>query len=266
MLSDGNRINRLENKKMRKSKVVLAVTVVMLGMVGTGWAQDEVSVGVTADFFSKYVWRGQNLVDGAVFEPGVSVGYMGLTGSIWGNLDLTDKNDNSGKFTEVDYAIDYSGTFPGYEKLGYSVGAIYYDFPNSDASGTTELYAGLSLDVPASPAVTVYRDIDECDGMYISLSAGHSIEQISEEVPVGVDLSASLGWGNKTYNTFYWGTNGSELNDLVLSAGFPFEVAGVSVTPQVSFISLLGSDIKNADTYDTSNSMFVFGVGLAKDF
>jgi hypothetical protein len=249
---------------MRKAKVVSCVFVVLFSVSGVVSAGD-VSVGVGADVLSKYVWRGQNLVDGAVFQPGASVGYKGLTGSIWGNLDMTDKNDNSGNFTEVDYTIDYSGTMPGFDKLSYSVGAIYYDFPNTGLDGTTEVYVGFCLDVPASPGVTIYHDVDEADGTYVSFSAGHSIEKLGT-LPVGLDLDVSLGWGNKTYNSFYWGTTGSELNDLVLSAGLPFEVAGITITPKVSLITLLGSDVKEADAYDTSNSVVVFGVGFAKEF
>jgi len=237
---------------MRQSKVVLCVAIAVLGMTGTGWAEGDVTVGVGADFMSKYVWRGQNLVDDWVAQPGVSVGYQGLTASIWGNSDMTGDS------------ADDCGTVPGMESLGYSVGAIYYYFPGGDA--TTELYWGFNLDVPASPSVTVYHDIDEADGMYVSLGVGHSIEA-TDELPVGIDLGASLGWGDSGYNEFYWGsTVGSELNDLVLSAAFPFEVAGVSVTPSVSYIALLGSDVKDSDAYDTDNSIVVVGIGFAKEF
>jgi outer membrane scaffolding protein for murein synthesis (MipA/OmpV family) len=250
---------------MRKSKAALCVAAVVLGLSTVSLAEGDVSVGLGADFMSKYVWRGQNLVDDWVFQPSVSASYKGLTGSIWGNLDMTDENDRSGEFTEVDYSVDYSGSVSGVDVLGYSIGAIYYDFPGSDVSGTTELYWGFSLDVPASPSITVYHDVDEADGIYASLGVSHSIEA-TEKIPVGIDLGATVGWGNKKYNEFYWGTDGSELNDLVLSVGFPFEVAGVSVTPSVSYITLLGSDVKDSDAYDTDNSIVVVGVGLAKEF
>ncbi len=250
---------------MRKSKAVWCVAAVVLGFSTVGLAEGDVSVGVGADFMSKYVWRGQNLVDDWVAQPSVSVGYKGLTGSVWGNSDITGETVDDWEFTELDYTIDYSGTVPGVDGLGFSVGAIYYDFPNSDLPGTTELYWGFSLDVPASPSITVYHDVDEADGMYVSLGVGHSLD-MPEEIPVGVDLGASLGWGNKKYNEFYWGTDGSELNDLVLSVGFPFEVAGVSVTPSVSYIALLGSDVKDSDAYDTDDDIVVVGIGLSKEF
>lgn len=249
-------------------KIVMLVVVTCLA--GPRWCPAEssgraVRFEVTADAFNKYVWRGQNLVDGWVFQPGVSIGYKGLTGAIWGNLDLTNKNDRSGELTEIDYSIDYSGTFPGLDVLGYSVGAIYYDFPTYDVSTTTELYWGFALDVPAGPSITVYHDVDEAEGVYVSLGVGHSIEA-GEALPVGIDLTASLGWGNKKYNAFYWGTDRAELNDLTLSVGCPFEVAGVSVTPSISYIALLGSDVKDSDAYDTDNSIVVVGVSLSKEF
>ncbi len=251
---------------MRKSKAAICVAVVVLGLSTVSLAAGDVTVGVGADFMSKYVWRGQNLVDNWVLQPSVSLGYKGLTGSIWGNSDMTGETVDNWEFTELDYTLDYSGTVPGVDVLGYSIGAIYYDFPNSGgAPGTTELYWGFSLDVPASPSITVYHDVDEVDGTYVSLGVGHSIEA-TDQIPVGIDLGATLGWGSSGYNESYWGTTSSELNDLVLSVGFPFEVAGVSVTPSVSYIALLGSDVKDSDAYGTDNDMFLVGVGLSKEF
>jgi len=249
---------------MKQSKVVLCVAVAMLGVTGAVWAEGDVSVGVGADFMTHYVWRGQNLVDDWVMQPAVSVGYQGLTASVWANSDITGDTADDWEITELDYAIDYSATVPGMETLGYSVGAIYYYFPGGDA--TTELYWGFSLDVVASPSVTVYHDIDEADGTYVSLGVGHSFEDLGD-LPFGIDLGASLGWGDSGYNEFYWGsTVDSELNDLVLSAAFPFEVGGVSVTPSVSYIMLVGSDVKDSDAYDTDNSIVMAGIGFSKEF
>jgi uncharacterized protein (TIGR02001 family) len=246
---------------MRKFKAVSCVALVVLGMTGAGWAEEKVSVEVTADFFSKYVWRGQNLTDDWVFQPGVSATYRGLTAGVWGSLDLTDENDQSGEFIEYDWYLDYSGQIN--DTVGYSIGAIYYYFPSIGT--TTELYWGFNLDVPASPSITVYHDVDEADGIYVSLGVGHSIEA-TEKIPVGIDLSAAIGWGDKKYNEYYWGTDKAELNDLVLSVGLPFEVAGVSVTPSISYITLLGSDVKDSDAYDKDNSILVVGVSLSKEF
>ncbi len=246
---------------MNKRVLLLLVIVACLGMAHQCLGESEespVSFEVTADFFSKYVWRGQNVTDDWVFQPGISAAYGGLTGGFWGNLDLTDENDESGEFIEYDWYVDYSGQVN--DTVGYSVGAIYYSFPGGEA--TTELYWGLSFDVPASPSVTVYHDVDEIDGTYVALGVGHSFEDL-EDLPFGVDLSASLGWGDSSYNEGYWGADGGELNDLVLSVAFPLEIAGVSVTPSASYIALLGSDVRDAAADD---DIVVVGVGLAKGF
>ena len=231
-------------------------------------AEDEISVGTSADFLSKYVWRGQDLVDDWVLQPGASIGYKGITASFWGNLDLTDENGNQGEFSEIDLTLDYSGQVPGIDLVSYSLGVINYDFPASGADDTWELYWGFGLDVPASPSVTVYHDVDEVDGTYVSFGIGHSFEnlfEIDSGVGVGLDLGASIGWGSASYNKFYWGPNKSELNDLVLSAALPFEVAGFTITPKANYITLMGEDIREPNTYG-QNDMWVAGVGISKEF
>jgi hypothetical protein len=243
-------------------------------------AEDESEIGFefTADFASKYVWRGQALVDDWVFQPGVAVSYGGLSASFWGNLDMTDENGSNGEFSEIDLTLDYSGQFSDFDILGYSVGMINYDFPvNGAADDTTEVYAGLSLDVPASPSVTFYRDVDETrDGAYISVGVGHSFEEVFElapDTPVGVDIGATLGWGNTAYNKFYWGaapdgsTIGGEMNDLVLTVAFPFELAGLSFSASVNYITLVGDDIRKTDFYGKSrDDNIVAGIGFAAEF
>ena len=76
-------------------------------------AEDKIDFEITADYFSKYIFRGQNLSDDPVFQPGLSASYKGLTAAIWGNMDLRNINGNSGDFSEMDYSLDYSSTFSG---------------------------------------------------------------------------------------------------------------------------------------------------------
>jgi len=232
-------------------------------------AGDEVSIGASADLFSKYVWRGQNLVNDWVLQPGAGIGYKNLTASIWGNLDLTDENGYKSEFSEIDLALDYSGQVAGSDILSYSVGVINYDFPVSGAGDDTwEVYWGFGLDVPASPSVTVYHDVDEADGTYISFGVGHSFENVVELGPetwLGVDLSAGIGWGSGGYNKFYWGSDKSAMNDLVLSAAFPFEVAGFTVTPSVNYVTLMSDEIRSPNAYGSNDTWFA-GVGFSKEF
>jgi len=80
-----------------------------------------------------------------------------------------------------------------------------------------------------------------------------------------VDLSASIGWGSGGYNEFYWGPEKSAMNDLVLSAAFPFEVAGFSVTPSVNYVTLMSDEIRSPNAYG-SNDTWYGGIGFSKEF
>ena len=255
---------------MKQIKCVLVVMcLTIFAGNNTLIAEGDVSIGASVDFFSKYVWRGQNLVDDWVLQPGANVSYRGITASVWGNLDLTDENYHKGEFSEVDLSLDYSGQVPGADILSYSLGVIYYDFPISGAGDDTwEVYWGFGLDVLVSPSVTVYHDVDEAEGTYVSFGVGHSFENVVELGPdtwLGVDLSAGIGWGSGGYNKFYWGPDSGELNDLMLSAAFPFEVAGFAVTPSVNYVTLMSDDIRSPNTYDSNDTWFA-GVSFSKEF
>jgi hypothetical protein len=256
-----------EMKKIKLTVTVLCMATLMSSRILK--ADDKVSIGASADIFSKYVWRGQNLVDDWVLQPGVSVGYKNITASFWGNLDMTDENGHNGEFSEIDLTLDYSAQVPGVDILSYSLGFINYDFPiNGGADDTWEIYWGFGLDVPASPSVTVYHDVDEVTGTYVSFGIGHSFENVVELAPetwLGVDLGASIGWGSNGYNKSYWIVDKSAMNDLVLSASFPFEVAGFAVTPSVNYITLVDDDIRAPNAYG-QNDMWVGGVGFSKEF
>jgi hypothetical protein len=266
-------------KKFKCLMIGLSAVMFMGSSLALADAEEEkIAVGVSADFYEKYVWRGQALVDDWVFQPGVSVGYKGLTASFWGNMDLTNENTANGEFSEIDLTLDYSGSVPGVDVLGYSVGFIHYDFPvKGSGDDTTEIYGGLSLDVPASPSVTFYYDVDEIiDGMYISFGVGHSFEDVFKlgpETPVGIDLGASLGWANGVYNKGYWGakpdgTNiDAGMNDLVLTLAFPFQLAGFDVTASLNYITLIDDDIRRSDAYGAGrDDHLIAGIGIAKEF
>ena len=262
-------------KKVRVLTICLAV--LALGSTSV-FAEDNVeektdnkiAFDLSLDYFGKYIWRGQNLSDNSVFQPGFSIGYGNLTAGIWGNMDMTNINGNSGDFSELDYSLDYSGTFPGIEKVSYSVGVIYYDFPGTATQDTTEVYWGLSVDVPSNPSITVYHDLDEAEGSYVSLGFGHSIEKIAElgpDMPVGMELGASLGWGSASYNSYYWGTTQSKMQDLAFSLAFPVEIAGWTVSPNLNYVTLVSEAIRNSNTYGPGDGDFFFaGVSVSKSF
>lgn len=231
-------------------------------------AEEAIGIDITADFYSKYIWRGQNLNDDYVFQPGANITWGGLTAGIWGSLDLTNINDNSGEFTEVDYSLDYSGDVPGIDGLGFSIGVINYHFP-SVTGDTTELYWGFALDAPLNPSITVYHDIDEINGTYISIGLRHSINRIIEltpDLPVGIEIGASLGIGDSDYNAGYWGVNRARPNDLALSIAFPMEIGGWTFAPSINYVTLVSDSIRDSDAFAKDSDYFFTGLSLSKSF
>lgn len=256
--------------EVRKTMAVLGVLAVM-GLNGLAKAEDaapSVGIDVSADFFGKYVWRGQNLNNSSVFQPGVGVTYGGLSGSVWGNMDMTNSNDNSGEFTEYDFTFDYSTAVPGVDGLGFSVGAIQYNFPSIN-NDTLELYWGFSMDVLLSPSVTVYHDVDEANGTYVSFGVGHTFEKVFElspEMPVNLELGASVGWADSGFNEYYWGIDNSKMNDLTLSMALPFDVLGWTVSPSINYVTLLSDSVRATDAYAQKSDYVFAGVGLSRSF
>jgi len=259
---------------MKKVKCLVIALSLLTFSTGASLAGEELGFEVSTDLFGKYIWRGQNLTDDPVFQPGFSATYGNFTAGIWGNLDLTNINDRNGNFLEMDYYLDWSDDLQDVEGIGYSVGLIYYDFPGSYANGTRlpdtlEAYLGLNFDLPASPSIAFYHDLDEAEGTYVSFGLGHSVEQVFElspDVPVAMDIGATLGWGSGSYDKYYWGTDQSKINDLVLSVSFPFEIEGLTITPSVNYVTLLSDDIRDTDTYGTDSEFFFVGIGLTKNF
>lgn len=251
---------------MARSKVLWCAVAMVLGTATLASAEDKVDVGVTADVFSKYIWRGQNIVDDWVFQPGASVGYKGLTGSVWGNMDLKGEVVDDGQLTEVDLALDYSNKVPGLDVLGYSVGTIYYSFLNTHDHPTAEVYGGLNLDVPLSPAVRWYYDYDVIDGSYVQFSVGHTIEKIrswGEDCHCDLQVGASVGLGTDGYNQGYFGVDETALNDLTLTAGLPICFGKLTIRPSIGYSMMIDDDIRDA-TAKSDN--FWGGIGAAYNF
>ncbi|MGE5294884.1 MAG: hypothetical protein ACM3VT_08640 [Solirubrobacterales bacterium] len=251
---------------MSRNKALACVAAIVLSGASMAMAENDVTFDVTTDFFSKYMWRGQNVVDNWVMQPGANIGYKGFTGSIWANSDIKGETVDEWEFSEVDYALDYSNTFPGQETLGFSVGAIYYDFPNTNFDATSEVYGGLNADVFLSPAVKWYYDFDEADGSYIQFSLGHTLEKIQqwrEDCYCDVELGASVGYGNDGYNEFYFGVDDGAFNDVTLSAGVPFSFGSLTIKPSIAYSMMIDDDIREA-TGKSDN--FWGGIGLAYSF
>jgi len=183
---------------------------------------------VTAN--SKYVWRGINLVHAPVLQPSAAVSYGGWTFAVWGNMETINANrygghgKANGKFTEIDLTLDYSW---GWEKFNLSAGVIHYMFPNTGFNSTTEIYGAVGYDCLLEPTITIYHDIDEASGTYITFGLSHTFEDVwkpTAGTSMDIELGGTVGWGSSSHNSFYYGASNSGLADLTLSVAAPIDL------------------------------------------
>jgi hypothetical protein len=226
---------------------------VTLATITFAQGHNDVTWTFTSDYFTKYIWRGQNIDDKSVLQPAISASSYGFTGSVWGNIDLTNDSqtapDNAWEFSEFDYTLGYTTAVPDMNWLNVSVGAIYYRFPNTPFEPTTELYTGLSLAMPLSPSFKWYRDVDEIKGSYFQAGLGHFFEKIyvmNEKCYCGLQLGASAGWANSAYNNGYFGVNRDGFNDLTVSTGLCIQIDSWMLKPNINYSTMLKDDIRKA--------------------
>lgn len=229
-----------------------AFSIIAFVLCAAGAAENgppKIGGSLGAVFNSKYIWRGQNLVDGPVLQPEGSLSYQGWTGTVWANYDA----DEGDEWTELDYTLDYTTSLgvlaSSLEILSVSVGYTYYTFPNLDADDDShEVYAGLSLDTLLSPSLTVYYDFEQGDGMYYEAAIAHSF---SLGAPV-LSLGGSVG-----YNDGQWGYE-SSFSAAGLSVGLD-----VPVTKALTWNATAAVSLALDSQYEDE---FYGGVGLSVGF
>ena len=237
----------------RLARVPVVLLVCLSGMLPCALGGEDFSLDLDLTYDGKYVWRGINVVDDHVLQPSVTAGWRGFSVNIWGNRDMTGENNAANDFTEIDFTADYSWT---QGPVDLSVGAIRYTFPHGGGPSTTEFYGAAALETVLSPGITVYQDVEEADGTYVSVAVGHSFEEVwapAEGVSAGLDLGLSVGMGSSDYNRFYYGAGGGALTDLLLTAGLPIRIGeNATLTPSLNYSSLLDGDIRDAMADDTN--------------
>ncbi len=227
--------------------VYLAATAEAVDVQGDETAPVKGNMGLA--FNSKYIWRGQNLVDGPVLQPEGSLSYKGFSGTVWANYDA----DEGDEWSELDYTLDYTASLgsakPELEVLSFSVGYTYYTFPNLDEDKDShEVYVGGALDILLSPSVTVYYDFDQGDGVYYELGLGHGFSLAGAEL----QLAGSVG-----YNDGQWGYD-SSFSAGVLSVGLD-----VPLTSRLALGASAAASLALDEQYDDE---FFFGTSIIFNF
>ena len=258
---------------MKKLLLIVLTGLLTIGTTAPAFALGPVDVEAELPYYSKYVWRGMNTVDDSVLQPSIELGLLGFKLAVWGNLDLTDINGTSGKFSEVDYTLGYKFALP---KIELGAGFIHYTFPESDVTSTTEFYLSGELGIFLSPSLAAYFDIDEVEGTYWEASVNHdfALGETSK-----LNLKGGLGLGSKSYIDGYFGANmavpnndlGASAADYYLRASLPFHpIPLFSIVPSVTYTSLLGDAKKAVDNdgtlYSGKKENMIWGLAASFSF
>ena len=245
----------------------------------------EPEVTLEAAVLSSYVWRGQVLNNDAVFQPQVTISQYDFSLNVWGNWNLagSDASGVSSDLSEIDFSLAYNVPV-NISDMAVTVGAIHYTFPNTVAESTTELFVNGTITtfedlvVPVIPSVTIYGDVDEAKGTYVLIDVAAPYE-VSEYLKVTGGISA--GYGNTSYNDFYFGNGTIDPTDPTVGstqeAGFNdynfYGVAdyalydNVTLSFSLTYTMLEGGSIEDAarNIYDAKEKVWG-GFNVAYDF
>lgn len=243
----------------------------------------ETQVTLEAALVSSHVWRGQVLNNDFVFQPQLTAAQYGLSLNVWGNYDIGEnyigiKSDTS----EIDFSLAY--TLPlDINEVAFDIGFINYHYPanagglngaGANSKSTTELFAKgtvLSWKDYVIPSMTVFGDFDKADGVYVLFDVMGTYD-ISDYLWLAGGVSA--GWGNTSYNDYYWGNpvTGTALdanfNDFNFYGSCTYEIMeGLYTSISLQYTMLNGGQIKDAGKarYEAAEKVFG-GVNIAYDF
>jgi len=238
---------------MKKLLLIALTGLLTIGATAPALALGPLDIEAELPVYTKYVWRGMNLVNDAVLQPSLGINVFGFHAAAWSNMYLTDIANESGQFGEFDYTLGYT---LGLAIVEFGAGFIHYSYPKHHFDDTTEFYLSGKVNVILSPSLAVYQDIDKFKGAYWAASIEHGFG-LGETMEL--DLTAGLGLGSAGFISGYFGEMLSipqtdldaSMTDFYVRAEVPFHpIPFLSITPSVAYSSLLGDAKKALDGDD----------------
>jgi hypothetical protein len=261
---------------MQRSNVAGAALLTTAALIGAVPAHAQATLGADLDLFSSYVWRGLSLTNKPVAQPALYVtfpaGSAEVTVGGWANIELgqydgSDDISESGGVSAFDLA-----EFDPYAEVTFPVGSATltggitgYIYPNdfglTEDANTIEIYGKVGLDVPLSPVLSIYYDVDKIKGAYIEGAISHSLA-LSEKTALDLGALAGFSAGQGVPDDPFadesanFADNG--FTHLDLSAGIPFTAGALSISPVVHF-QVSGDDATKFTGANDENDLKAWG-------
>ena len=236
-------------------KKILAVFAVLVGLSAgdCARAQSEISVDVSVDAISGYIWRGGILGsdEALVLQPSLTLGFgeSGVAFNVWGSAFGMDRSapESTDQVDELDFTLSYDTSLGEDGKVGLSLGFIEYTFPSLDAGTkhSEEAYGSLSFDNTIAPSITVYYDFGLIDDYYVTAGIGPEFPLGDADNAPVLGLSASVGFSGGGYD--FSGGDSAGFNDVSVGASVGFTAGEISISP---YIGATFTDEKVGNTDD----------------
>jgi hypothetical protein len=272
---------------MKRANVLGAALVVTGSLAGAAPAAAQ-AIGADASLFSAYVWRGLSLTNKPVFQPDVYVTFPAGNASItvggWANFDLGKYDDPDHDFSEsgglsafnfAEFDPWIEASIPAGEKTTLTAGATAYIYPNdagfTSEANTVELYGKAAFDVPLSPKLAVWYDVDKIKGAYFEGSVSHTLpasEKVSVVLGALAGFSAGQGLPDDPNSDESFNFEGNGFTHLDLSAGVPFTAGAFSLNPALHLV-INGDDFVKLTSPTTDSDVKLWGgvtVSWSKDY
>ena len=195
---------------MKKLIMSLVLGMVIFGAASTALAEIETSGDAYIGIYSKYVWRGIDVLPDNDYsiQTGADVSFGGFTVGYWSAWD--EQNSN---MIETDWTLDYSHDFG--EMVSASIGNIMYTF---GGESTNEAYISGTLNTLLSPSLAFYLDYQLFHTLYSTLGISHDLS-IGDKMTLG--LGAQISYNDTDAKGYF--------NNIELPVNL-----GYAVTDQVS--------------------------------
>lgn len=244
---------------VRTAMVLLSITLIYAA-ASPCCADQEPSMNVDFEALqaSKYVWRGVVYNNDPVVQPSLTVNWRsGVSLNLFGSFDETDFCDAKGRCSELDYTLGYDWTSGGKD---WTVGCARYTYPNTTFAGTSEILASCAFAGSWGPKLSLARDVDEANGLYLNLGWTRTALLGGRSV----DISGGLGFADKRVSSYYYGVPSAGLSDASVCIEVAIEShSGWSISPSVAYTKLLRRSVREAVERPDN---YVFGVKLTTTF
>jgi hypothetical protein len=274
---------------MKRVKVFAALLLAAGLSTAPERAVAQAEIGAQVDLFSSYVWRGLSLTNKPVLQPDLwvsfPVGNASLTVGNWASIDI-------GRYDDVDDDISESGAISSFNlaelnpyaeiafpagKAELTFGGVVYVYPNdgdspdiandfgllTSESNTLELYGKAGFDVPLSPEISVYYDVDKIKGAYFEAAASHDL-QLNETLALSlgalVGFNAGQGISDDPDESSNFDDDG--LTHFDFSAGLPLTAGAFEITPVVHLSIGVDDRTKITSPTNTSDAKLWGGVSI----